>query len=640
MFRSDENRPMGVQFAGRVAFLSGLALFLFAAVFFRLWQVQVLSGAEYRAQSEDNQVRTIPIRAGRGEILDTKGRILVANRSAVSLQVRPDELPKNNEVANDELRRLGRVAEIPYPKIKREIHDQLKLLPANPVTLASDVPHDLVFYLEERQDQFPGVTAGEVSVRRYPRGDMAAQLFGFVREVDAKQLKDPLYEDLDPGDQIGADGLELQYDRYLRGRNGAYRVKVDAFGNPERQQLAEVQPETGDNLVLSIDTKVQKAGEAAMAAVGLPGGFVAMRVKDGAIVAMGSYPTFDPDVFTPPVDTKSYAALQDDPAMPLFNRAIAGLYPTGSTFKPITGIAAIADGAIGATETYYDDGSFDLGAGNEVTNADTGGAGYGALTMETALLHSSNVFFAEMGSRLENETDEGLQKWASDLGIGQSTGIDLPGEAAGLLPTPEWRNDLYSQDLTDRKWSVGDNINLAIGQGDLQADPLQMAVAYAAIANGGTIVRPHLAESIEDARGVAVSEFDPAPRRKLDIPVDARQAVLAGMHDAATAAGGTSVEVFGDFPIEVAGKTGTAQRPPNGLQSWYASVAPYGDPKYVVVTTVENGGYGAETAAPVAKAIYQALFEKELKGTDGGLDDPFSQPLDAAEAPVTAEAAG
>jgi penicillin-binding protein 2 len=245
-----------------------------------------------------------------------------------------------------------------------------------------------------------------------------------------------------------------------------------------------------------------------------------------------------------------------------------------------------------------------------------------------------------MGSRLENETKEGLQTWSSDLGIGQPTGVDLPGEAAGLLPTPEWRNDLYKQELTDRPWSVGDNINLAIGQGDLQADPLQMAVAYAAIANGGTIVRPHLAESVEDARGVTVSEFDPAPRRKLDIPADARQAVLAGMHDAATAAGGTSVEVFGDFPIAVAGKTGTAQRPPNGLQSWYASVAPYEDPKYVVVTTVENGGYGAETAAPVAKAIYQALFAKELKGTETGLEDPFSQPLEDAEAPITATAAG
>ncbi len=440
MFRSEEQRPNNAQFAVRVAVLSGITLVVFAAVFFRLWYLQVLSGDEYLAQSKDNQVRTIPIQAPRGEIEDAKGRTLVANRTAVSLQVRPDELPENTQQRNQVLKELGKKADMPYDKIKKEIREQSAILPANPVTLKSDVDRELVFYLEERQDQFPGVTAGEVSVRRYPQGTMAAHMFGYVSEVSEEQLKEPQSEDLDPGDRIGTDGLELQYDSVLRGRSGSYRVQVDAMGTPQENQLAEIPPVTGNNLVLSLDSKVQKAGEEALASFGLPGGFVAMRIDDGAIVAMGSYPTFDPGVFTPPVETDQYKSLSENPDKPLYNRATSGLYPTGSTFKPITATAALNEGVLGVTEAIVDDGSYDLGGGLEVTNS--GDGAYGSIAVQQALQFSSNVFFATVGDRLENETDEGLQKWASDLGIGSPTGVDLPGEAEGLLPTPEWRNDL------------------------------------------------------------------------------------------------------------------------------------------------------------------------------------------------------
>lgn len=628
MFRSEEQRPNNAQFAVRVAVLSGIALVIFAAVFFRLWYLQVLSGDEYLAQSKDNQVRTIPIQAPRGEILDSKGRTLVANRTAVSLQVRPDQLPAKTTAANDELKRLAKKADMPYDKIKKEIKEQTAILPANPVTLKSDVDRELVFYVEEHKDEFPGVTAGEVSVRRYPQGTMAAHLFGYVSEVSEEQLKEPQYEDLDPGDRVGTDGLELQYDNVLRGKNGSYRVQVDAMGTPQNDQLAEVPPVTGNNLVLSLDSKVQKAGEQAFADTGLPGGFVAMRASDGAILGMGSYPTFDPGVFTPPVDSDTYDSLSKDPAQPLYNRATSGLYPTGSTFKPITATAALSEGVLGIDEIINDDGSYDLGGGLEVTNS--GGGGYGAITVQQALQFSSNVFFATVGARLEDETDEGLQKWASNLGIGSPTGIDLPGEAEGLLPTPEWRNELFDKGLTDREWSVGDNVNLSLGQGDLQADPLQMAVVYAAIANGGTIVRPHLAEKVVDPAGAPVTEYEPAARRQLDIPEDVRATVLAGMHDAATAPGGTSAPLFSTFPVEIAGKTGTAERPPNGSQSWYASVAPYPDPEIVVVVTVENGGFGATSAAPIAKSIYEAYFGVNGSETDTSTEVLPTESTDAA----------
>ena len=626
---------MNAQFAVRIAVLSGIALVIFAAVFFRLWYLGVLSGEEYLAQSKDNQVRTIPIPAPRGEILDANGRTLVSNRTAVSLQVRPDQLPESTQERNRVLKQLGKVADMPYEKIKAEIRQQTNLLPANPVTLKSDVDRELVYFLAERKDQFPGVTAGEVSVRRYPREDLAAHLFGYVSEVSEEQLEEPQNQELDPGDRVGTDGLELTYDEVMRGRNGSIRVQVDAFGRPQQDDLAEIAPVPGDNLQLSLDVKLQKAGEEALAANGLPGGFVAMDANTGAVLAMGSYPSFSPDIFTPPVETDQYKALADDPEQPLYNRATSGLYPTGSTYKPITAIAALSEGVLGVTEVINDDGSYDLGGGAEVTNSD-GGAG-GALTVQSAMQVSSNVYFATLGARLDDAGD-GLQEWSQGLGIGSTTGIDLPSEAEGLLPTPEWRNELFKDELTDRPWSVGDAINLALGQGDLQANPLQMAVAYAAIANGGSVVRPHLASKVVDAAGTTVTEYSPSPRRQLDISPEAQAAVAAGMRDAAMAPGGTSYGVFGGFPVDVAGKTGTAERPPNGLQSWYASFAPAEDPEIVVVATVENGGYGAETAAPVAKAIYETYFNVKSDSPD----DLEAAATDAAvvETPETAVPAG
>lgn len=625
---------MNAQFAVRIAVLSGIALVIFAAVFFRLWYLGVLSGEEYLAQSRENQVRTIPIPAPRGEILDANGRTLVSNRTAVSLQVRPDQLPNNTKKRNRVLKRLSDVSGMRYDKIKKEIRQQTELLPANPVTLKSDVDRELVYYLAEHKDRFPGVTAGEVSVRRYPRETMAAHLFGYVSEVSEEQLKEPQNRDLDPGDRVGTDGLELTYDEVMRGRNGSIRVQVDAFGRPQAKDLGEVDPVPGDNLQLSIDTKLQKAGESALADNGLPGGFVAMDADSGAVLAMGSYPTFSPDIFTPPVETGKYKALAEDEKQPLYNRATSGLYPTGSTYKPITAIAALGAGVLGVDEVINDDGSYDLGGGQEVKNSD-GSAG-GALTVQSAMQISSNVYFATLGARLEEAGNEPLQKWSRDLGIGTTTGIDLPSEAEGLLPTPEWRNELYNEGLTDRQWSVGDNINLALGQGDLQANPLQMAVAYAAIANGGKVVRPHLAAKVVDAAGRTVTEYDPAPRRQLDIPPEAQEAVIAGMRDSAMEPGGTSFGVFGGFPVDIAGKTGTAERPPNGLQSWYASFAPADAPEIVVVATVENGGYGAETAAPVAKAIYEAYFGVKADSPDEEAGAADAATLDSAETAVPA----
>ena len=548
---------MPAQFALRVAILSGLALVVFSIIFFRLWYLQVLSGDQYLKAAHNNQVREITVRAPRGEILDRNGQALVANRSALALQLQPTELPRSQRKRRQEFARLGQAIGMAPGEIQRQLRKQTRELPANPVTLKRDVDYDLVYYLRENQARYPGVTVQHVYVRNYPRGSLAAQIFGYVREVTEEQLKEARYQGLVPGDQVGQAGVENTYDNVLRGANGMTRVQVDAQGQPTGGVLSQSEPRAGDNLLLTIDGRVQEAGEAALGSFSTPGAFVAMSVRDGAIIGLGSSPTYDPSVFTKPVIPQSTfdQIFSDEAGSPYTNRATQGLYPTGSTFKPITAVAALESGVLSPTTTIVDGGTFTVGG---ISFQNAGGASYGALQLPEALQVSSDVFFYNLGADLHDQ-DDAQQHWASELGIGHPTGIDIPGEGAGLLPTPEWRNELHSSSddpdspggtdvvigETDRPWTVGDNVNLSVGQGDLQANPLQMAVAYAAIANGGDVVRPHVGMRVEDARGRAVQEIDPSPQRHVEIAPQHRQAILQGVHMAAQAPSGTSYSVFG-----------------------------------------------------------------------------------------------
>jgi penicillin-binding protein 2 len=345
-----------------------------------------------------------------------------------------------------------------------------------------------------------------------------------------------------------------------------------------------------------------------------------MNVHNGEILGLGSSPTFDPSVFARQlIPTSTYTSLTSpDNGAPLSDRAIQGLYPTGSTFKPITSVAALESGVLTPTTTIYDGGSFNLGGGVTLQNA--GGAAYGALQLANALQVSSDVFFYNVGAMLYRSGGDAQDKWASELGIGHPTGIDLPGEVAGLLPTPAWRDKLYKEGKTDRPWTMGDNVNLAVGQGDVQTNPLQMATAYAAIANGGDVVRPHVGLRVQAPNGSVVQEIDPAPIRHLDLSPEYSHVILEGLHAAAQEPSGTSYDVFGNFPVPMAGKTGTAERPPYQDQSWYVCVAPYPNPKIVVAATIEQGGFGVQAAAPVARQILTAYFNEhpaEAKAAGG-----------------------
>lgn len=607
--RSDERGPaMTNRLALRIALFGGVAVVLFGVLFFRLWLLQVIDGEKYLAEAKNNRTRSFRTSAPRGEILDRSGKVLVANRTSLALQVNPRKLPTDLRERRAELAKLASLTHSTLPRVRKTMHEELKLAPAAPVTLRRDVGHDLVYYLQENQARFPGVEVERVFVRDYPDGTLAAHILGTVGEVTAEQLKEPRFRSLQPGDEIGQGGIEDTYDRFLRGKPGLTRVQVDALGEPTPNgRLVTEPPSPGDNLKLSIDEKVQVAGEAALAERGLPGGFITMNVHTGEILGLGSFPTFEPALFTRPLTQKQVDETYRSPAAPLLDRVTNGLYPTGSTFKLITALAALESGKLTLGEVIDDPGVLEIG-GQEFKNA--GEAANGAVSLVQALEVSSDVFFYTLGWRMWNTGE--LQHWAHALGIGRPTGIDLPVEDETLLPSQHWRNQLYKEGGTERPWSAGDNVQLATGQGDLQTNPLQMAVAYATLANGGTVVTPHLGKEIDDPAGRVLKEIDPKPQRHIHIDLEYRAAILEGLHDAAQNGGGTSFEVFGNFPIPVAGKTGTAQRPPHLDQSWYGVLAPYPNPRIVTFVTMEEGGFGAESAAPAARKILEAYFAKEL----------------------------
>jgi penicillin-binding protein 2 len=615
MYLPSGDRPRASRLSLRIAVLGGFAVALFAILFFRLWNLQVIDGPEYLAEAKNNRTREYRVNAPRGDILDREGNVLVDNRTSLALQVNTAKLRGDPAEERAELAQLGDLVHMPLKKVRRTIREEEEVAAGAPVTLRRDVGYDLVYFLEENQRRFPGVTVQRIFVRHYPDESRAAHVLGSVGEVSEAELKERAYRNLQPGDEVGKGGVEYTYDRYLRGRPGLTKVQVNALGQPTPGgQLVSRPPSPGQNLKLTIDPDVQTAGESALASRGLPGAFVTMNIHNGQILGLGSFPTYDPTVFTEPKTQSQVNELYRDPVLaPLTDRATESIYPTGSTFKLITALAALEGKVITPSTTILDAGKLTVGT-QSFQNA--GGASYGALTLVPALEVSSDVFFYTLGLKMWNTGE--LQRWAAKLGIGKESGLDIPGETEGLVPSRHWRNQLFKEGETDRPWSAGDNIQLATGQGDLQTNPLQMAIAYAALGNDGTIVSPHLGMEVEDPAGRVVKEFESKPQRRIRIDPATRTAIMEGLHQAAQGPQGTSFSVFGGFPVEVAGKTGTAQRPPHGDQSWYVVLAPYPDPRIVTVVTMEEGGFGVESAAPAALQILEAYFGKHASEVSAG----------------------
>jgi penicillin-binding protein 2 len=609
MYLGNEERPRRTRLGLRIAVLGGVAVALFGVLFFRLWTLQILDGEKYLAEAKNNRTREFKVIAPRGDILDREGNVVVDNRTSLALQLNTSKLSADPAAERAELARLGGLAHMSLKKVRKTIREGEEVAAGAPVMLRQDVGFYLVAYIEEHQREFPGVSVQRVFVRHYPHGTLAAHVLGSVGEVDEEELKEPAYKNLEPGDQIGKGGVESTYDRFLRGAPGLTKIQVNALGQPTPGgQLVSQAPTPGESLKLTISQPVQEAGEAALASQGLPGAFITMNVDNGQILGLGSFPTFEPSELIPPMSQAQVNELiRNETTAPLLDRATEGEYPTGSTFKIITALAALENGVITPNTTIDDPGQLCVG-GECFKNAE--GASYGPLTLVPALQVSDDVFFYTLGLKMWNTNE--LQEWAHELGIGRPTGIDIPVNTNGLLPSKAWRDQLFKEGETERPWSAGDNIQLATGQGDLQTNPLQMAIAYAALGNGGKIVTPHLGMEIQDAAGRVLKEFDPPIRRKIQVDPAWRSVILEGLHEAAQSPGGTSDPVFGSFPIPVAGKTGTAERPGHADQSWYCILAPYPNPRIVTVVTIEEGGFGVHAAAPAAHTILEAYFHNRL----------------------------
>jgi penicillin-binding protein 2 len=641
MYLDNDRRPtLTPQLAFRVAIIGGIALVAFGVIFFRLWYLQVLSGDHYVEAAQNNQLREIKIQAPRGEIVDREGRVLVRNRVGLAVKVTPARLSEDGAERRRLYRRLGRLLGMRPRVIQRRVDQQFKEVPFSTATVKQDVARETVMYISERREDFPGVEVEPVFLREYPHGEIGAHLFGYVGEVSESELDDPSFSDVEMGDRVGKAGIEQEYDRFLRGDGGAARVQVDATGNLTRE-LTRKQPVQGKQLRLSLDLDVQEAGQRALAGGTGKGAFAVMDVNNGEVLALGSEPSFDPNLFAKVVRESDYKALTaEENGAPLTNRAVAGGYPTGSTFKLLTATAALESGVITPDTPLNDPGELTVGG---VTFKNAGDAAYGVLALRQALTVSSDVFFYQLGQQMNREGMP-LQRWTRRLGLGRRTGIDLPEDSPGFIPGPTWRNHEFAKfqrcvkrkdpspdeiyqgicGFVDRPWSVGDNINLSVGQGDIAANPLQMAVAYAAIANGGRVMRPRLGQRIENSAGQAEQNLDAPTARRLKVSEGNRQAILDGIRGAASEAGGTSTSVFSSFPIPIAGKTGTAEKGAGRAdQSWYVALAPYPNPKYVVAVTDEAGGFGADTAAPMARLILAEVFnvdENQLVAGGGASD--------------------
>jgi penicillin-binding protein 2 len=622
--QEDRRPPITPQLALRVAILGGVALAMFAIVFFRLWYLQVLSGDKYLAEASNNQVRDIVVPAPRGDILDRNGRVLVDNRISIAVQLKPDDMPPPGPRRNELLTRLRPLLGLTQSRMRREIHDQQKLLPYANITLKQDVSPAVRNYVLERQQRFPGVDVQPVFLRSYPHNELAAQIFGTVGEISPDEIKASRFRGVKQGTIVGKGGLEYTYDRYLRGKAGATRTQVDAFGRP-KGTFPERKPVQGKQLKLSLDLDLQRAGQQAMSeAGGIPivngeknrgGAFVAMDPRTGEVLAMGSYPSFNPNIFAKPLKQSTFNQLNSEAnGAPLVDRAVNGLYPTGSTFKLITSVAALQSGTITPDAVIDDPGSIQIG---NIVFHNAFNTAHGAIALRDALRVSSDVYYYRLGAQMNGIGGNILQKWARNLGLGRRTGIDLPGESEGLIPSPAWRDSLFRKKLTDRPWSVGDNVNLAVGQGDLQCTPLQLATAYSTVVSEGKVPTPHLGLRIEDAAGRLLQKVEPPPARRVKIDPANRQAILDGLQAAASQPGGTSADVFAGFGRTVMGKTGTAQRAGQADQSWYVAYAPDQRRPIVVAVTVEQGGFGAETAAPAARLILSEWFGVQKKVVAG-----------------------
>lgn len=610
----------------RLAVVGIVVVSLFSALFARLWYLQVLDSQSFVAAATTNQIRLVYEDAPRGRLLDRHGNVLVDNRRTQAITVNRNQLNKLDNT--DEVKaRLAALLNLTREELDRRIAD-VRYSQYKPIPIAEGdaVPEEIYIYVKEHQADFPSVEATIVSQRTYPNDppSLAAHLAGYVGEINKVELEVRKKDGYRLGDSIAKGGAELVFEDRLRGEPGVTKLQVNSLGEVVRgEPLAVKPPVPGKDVILTVDLHLQRLAEESLAQ-GLEaarkhvdragdgkhfkapaGSVVVSDPRDGSILAMASYPTYNPADFVKGIKPDLYRALTaPDSHYPLTNRALQGQYAPGSTFKLVTAVSAIQKGMIAGNTSITDPGYYKVAKcrGEKCEFQNAGRKAWGRVDLRRAITVSSDTYFYGLGARFhqEEQFNLGLQETARDFGLGDTTGIALPGDKRGRVPDPEWKKRLCEQiRCIDAGWRTGDSINMSIGQGDVLVTPLQLANAYAAFANGGTLFEPRL----------ALAE-PPTVVRDLGLTPEMRQPILDGLKGAVAREEGTAYHAFAGFPnksFQVAGKTGTAQVNRKHDTALFAAFAPANDPQYAISVVMEEAGFGGSVAAPVARRILAGI---------------------------------
>jgi penicillin-binding protein 2 len=602
-------------FEKRGALLGWLISFGLIVLILRLWFLQVVSGDYYQKLAEQNRLKIEKIPALRGKIYDAGGTELAKNR--LSLAVFVDKSRVND---TDLFERISKILRVDKEELVRTAKKG-SFRVGNLILIEKDIPYEKAAYLLEHKEEFEGVSIDYIPVRYYPKKTLASHVIGYVGEVSEEELKTGAFADLSRGDIVGKTGVERAYEDVLRGEKGEIVYEVDALGNI-RRVVSRNPAVSGKDIYLTIDAEVQKKAEDALVkAIQLArkkgakkanaGAAVVLEVNTGRVVALASYPAYDPNLFVTGIDPKLWAGLNSPKSgYPLLNRATKAAYPPGSTFKPLTLISAFENRRIYLGESFFCGGVW-YGFGRSWPKSCWKRSGHGNIGLVESIVDSCDTVYYELGYRLYKTKGEPLQNTARKYGFGFKTGIEI-GEIEGRVPDKEWKKK-YFKKKENQIWLPGDTVNMAIGQGDLLATPLQVASFYAAIATGGKFYKPQLVEKVVTHDGRVIRQFTPELRNRVEIPSTALRIIRRGLEEVCER--GTAGTAFSGFPVSVSGKTGTSQVFGKDDFAWFAAYAPSDKPRYVVCVMIEEGGHGGEVAAPAVRFILSEIFgvsEEEL----------------------------
>ena len=593
-----ENQFFGKRLAGATLF----ALVSLLLLALRLYFLQGINGAYFRDLSENNRTRTVRTLPPRGIVYDREHRLLIGNRPAFNVALIPEDVKDIHAT----LLKISEITGRSLENLKEQLASQRGRHRFEPKVVIADAPRAELAKILANAIRLPGVIVDAVPARNYPHGTLAAQIFGYTREISKDQLEEREAEDFyRRGDLIGQSGIEKTWENELRGRSGYRQVEVDARGN-RTKEIGIIPDEAGNDIELTLDLDLQAAAEAGL--TGKKGAAIVLDPNSGEVLALASAPTFDPGIFSGNMDAHEWGKLMTDSAKPMLVRPISSVYPVGSTFKVITTVAGLAEKKL-SVDTQFGCPGFYMFAGRPWKCHKK--SGHGALNLRRALAVSCNSFYFQVGNLLGIEL---IAKYARLLGLGAQTGIDLPGEVAGIVPSDEWKKKKFGV-----RWFPGDTLPVSIGQGYVVASPIQMATMIATVANGGTVYRPHIVKKVFNRKTGLVQEVAPTVIRetKIDQKVlaDAREITSAVVNDQGSTGRAARFEEF-----RVGGKTGTAQvtvlgreKSAAGLQdhAWFIAMAPVENPMIALAIIVENGGHGGTSAAPISHQIMEVFFKKK-----------------------------